>query len=68
MPEPKANKRTVGLALFGSGAMVTVVAILIGTNVIAVSDEVRPIIIGVLALTVVVDVIMGWRFLSAASE
>ena len=68
MPDPKANKRIVALALFASGAIVTLIAILIGTNVIAMGDEVRPIIIGVLALTVVVDVIMGWRFLSAASE
>ncbi len=68
MPDPKANKRIVGLVLFGSSAMVVLVAILIGTNVIAVGDEVRPIIIGVLALTAVLDVIMGWRFLSAASE
>ena len=68
MPDPKANKRIVGLVLMGSSAMVVLVAILIGTNVIAVGDEVRPIIIGVLALTAVLDVIMGWRFLSAASE
>ena len=68
MPDRKANKRIIGLALFGSSAMVTLIAILIGTNVIAVSDEVRPIIIAVLGLTAVVDVIMGWRFLSAASE
>jgi hypothetical protein len=68
MPDPRANKRIVGLVLFGSSAMVVLVAILIGTNVIAVGGEVRPIIIGVLALTAVLDVIMGWRFLSAASE
>ena len=68
MPDRTPHKRTVGLALFASSVMVTIVAILIGTNVIAVGDEVRPIVIGLLALTAVVDVIMGWRFFSAANE
>ena len=68
MPDKAAQKRTVALALFASSGIVALVAILVYLNVIDVGEETRPILIGVLALTAVVDIFMGWRFLSASAS
>ena len=68
MPDKAAQKRTVALALFASSGIVALVALLVYVNVIDVGEETRPILIGVLALTAVVDIFMGWRFFSASAS
>ena len=68
MPDKGAQKRTVAFAMFASCGIVTILTILIYTNVIDVGEDVRPILVGVLALTAIVDVFMGWRFLSSSTE
>ena len=68
MPDKRAQKRTVAFAMFGSCGIVTILAILIYTNVIDLGEDVRLILAGVLALTAVLDAYMGWRFLSSSSS
>ena len=68
MPDKAAQKRTIALALFASCGIVMILAILIYTNVIDLGESTRPILVGVLALTAVVDAYMGWRFLSSSSS
>ena len=68
MPDGASRKRTVGLALFGSSGIVTLIAMLVYLSVIDLGESIRPVVIGVLAITAIVDVIVGWRFLSASNE
>ena len=68
MSDKAAQRRTVAFAMFASCGIVAILAILIYTSVIDVGEDVRLILVGVLALTAVVDVFMGWRFLSSSSS
>ena len=64
-----SGKRIVAYALFGSCAIISLIALLVYQRVVVdIADPIRSIIVGVLALTAIFDVIMGWRFLSAANE
>jgi hypothetical protein len=70
MPDnANSGKRTVAYALFASCAIISLVAVLVYQRVIIdIANPIRSIIVGVLALTAILDAIMGWRFLSAATE
>jgi hypothetical protein len=70
MPDDaRRGKRIVAYALFGSCAIVSLGAVLVYRGmVIALAEPIRSILVGVLAVTAIFDVIMGWRFLSAANE
>ena len=69
MPDKAASKRIVAYALFASCAIITLIAILVYMGVvIETAEPTRSILVGVLALTAIIDVVMGWRFLSASNE
>ena len=70
MPDNAAGgKRIVAYALFASCAIITLAAVLVYQRVVIdIAEPIRSILIGLLVLTAIFDIVMGWRFLSAANE
>ena len=70
MPDKGSHsKRIVACALFASCAIISLAAVLVYQRVVVeIAEPARSALTGVLAVTAIFDVIMGWRFLSAANE
>jgi hypothetical protein len=68
MPDRAAGRRTVALVLYGSAAVLTLMAALVWLRVVDLGESTRAPLSGVLVLAAISDVFVGWRFFSTANE
>jgi len=64
--EPHGTKRVIGMVLMASGAAMLVLAGLFWGGVIAIAQDMRPYLSGVLGVVGLVDIGMGVKFLQSA--
>jgi hypothetical protein len=60
------SKRTLGVALLGTGAIMLVLSAVFWTGVIAIAPESRPILGAALLVAGLIDVAIGVKFLQSA--